>query len=176
MGLENAFAVAAEIGSDGLEVMVSSDPDTQSANTIFNLSRRYAVDVAAIHHPCLLSTAHVWGKDPATKLVKSVELAQEVGATTVVTHPTFVWQREYAKNLLGQIEHLNNSHEVQIALENMYPLRVGKREVSSFSPSWDVGQMHTEHVVFDTSHASVAQLDILKQWQQLAPRMRHLHI
>ena len=36
--------------------------------------------------------------------------------------------------------------------------------------------MKTEHVVFDTSHASVAKLDILEQWAQLAPQIRHLHL
>lgn len=176
MGLENALQVAQQIECDGLEVMVSSDPDTQSPTTIAKLSHQYGVAVAAIHHPCLLSTAQVWGKDPSTKLAKSVELAREVGASTVVTHPTFVWQREFAKILLSQIEQLNNENAVQVALENMYPLRVGKRLVSSFAPSWDVRSMATEHVVFDTSHAAVAKLDILEQWRQLAPRMRHLHL
>ena len=176
MRLVDAFSIASQIGCDGLEVMVSSDTDTQSATVIQKLSESFGVAVSAIHHPCLLSTANVWGTDPAKKLIKSVELATDLGASTVVTHPTFVWQRDFAKNLLGQIESLNSSHEVQIALENMYPLRARGRNISTYAPSWDVRQMKTEHVVLDTSHASVAKLNILEQWAELAPRVRHLHL
>ena len=176
MGLENAFAMAQQISCDGLEIMVSSDLDTQSTEVISQLAHKYAMPVAAIHHPCLLSTAQVWGSDPSKKLAQSVELAAAVGASTVVTHPTFVWQRDFAKNLLSQIEELNGSNSVQIALENMYPLRLGSREISSFLPSWDVQQMPTQHVVLDTSHASVARQDILEQWHTLSSRIRHLHL
>ena len=176
MRLVDAFSIESQIGCDGIEIMVSSAAETQSASEILKLSESFGVAVSAIHHPCLLSTTNVWGSDPSKKLIKSVELATELGASTVVTHPTFVWQRDFAKRLLGQIENLNSNNEVQIALENMYPLRTRGRSISAYSPSWDIRQMKTEHVVFDTSHASVAQLDILEQWRELAPQVRHLHL
>lgn len=156
--------------------MVSSDTDTQSAAAIQKLSESFGVPVVAIHHPCLLSTANVWGSDHTKKLIKSVELATAVGASTVVTHPSFVWQRDFSQKLLGQIESLNSAHQVQIAVENMYPLRARGRSVSTYAPTWDVRQIDTEHVVFDTSHASVAGIDILEHWAVIAPRVRHLHL
>ena len=53
----------------------------------------------AIHAPCLLLTQRVWSTDPWTKLQRAQVAAERVGAATVVVHPPFRWQREYAREL-----------------------------------------------------------------------------
>ena len=55
--------------------------------------------VLAIHAPCLLLTQRVWSTDPWTKLLRAQAAAERVGAPTVVVHPPFRWQREYAREL-----------------------------------------------------------------------------
>ena len=79
-----AFQMAAELGFDGVEVMVWTDPVSQDADALRGLSDRYGVPILAIHAPCLLLTQRVWSTDPWAKLVRSQEAAERVGASTVV--------------------------------------------------------------------------------------------
>src|SRR5699024_3140135 len=83
----HAFEAAADLGYDGVEVMVWSDKHTQSARALNDLSARYGVPVTSIHAPSLVLSQSVWGRLPGPKLEHSVDLALEVGASTVVVHP-----------------------------------------------------------------------------------------
>jgi sugar phosphate isomerase/epimerase len=86
-----AFELAAELGFDGVELMVFTDGLSQDIEAVRRLSDHYAVPVLAIHSPCLLVTQRVWGSDPWAKLVQSKAAAERLGATTVVVHPPFRW-------------------------------------------------------------------------------------
>lgn len=94
--LEPAFLLAREAGFDGIEVMITSDPATQSARTIGALSSRYGMPVLSIHAPVLLFSTLVFGRDSRTKLERAAALAAELGATTVVAHPPWRWQGRWA--------------------------------------------------------------------------------
>src|SRR3954464_13184071 len=92
-----AFEIAANLGYDGVEVMVWTDPVSQDAAALLGLAGHYGVRVGSVHAPCLLVTQRVGSPDPWQKLSRSAVLATEVGASTVVVHPPFTWQREYAR-------------------------------------------------------------------------------
>ncbi len=94
----DAFELAARLGYDGVEIMVGADPVSQDIDVIERLSEHYEVPVLAIHAPCLLVTQRVWGRDPWAKLVKAQKAAERLGASTVVVHPPFRWQRDYARD------------------------------------------------------------------------------
>ncbi|MGH3261487.1 MAG: sugar phosphate isomerase/epimerase family protein, partial [Trebonia sp.] len=85
----DAFEVAARLGYDGLEVMVYTDPVSQSGDALAGLVDYYQVPVLAVHAPGLLLTQLVWGREPWSKLVRAKNLAERVGAKTVVVHPPF---------------------------------------------------------------------------------------
>ncbi len=51
---EAAFECAAELGYDGVELMVWAEPASQDIGTISQLSRRYGMPVLSVHAPCLL--------------------------------------------------------------------------------------------------------------------------
>src|SRR4051794_18410116 len=89
-----AFEIAADLGFDGVEVMVWTDPVSQDPVALRSLSDHYGIPILAVHTPCLLLTQRVWGTDPWVKLQRSREAAEAVGARTVVVHPPFRWQRE----------------------------------------------------------------------------------
>jgi sugar phosphate isomerase/epimerase len=82
-----AFEMAADLGFDGVEVMVWTDPVSQDPDALRGLSDRFGVPVLAIHAPCLLLTQRVWSTDPWTKLLRAQVAAERVGAGTVVVHP-----------------------------------------------------------------------------------------
>ena len=93
----SAFDTAASLGYDGLEVMIWTDPVSQDVAALKVLAEHYGVQVGSVHAPCLLVTQRVWSTDPWERLRRSAVLASELGATTVVVHPPFSWQREYAR-------------------------------------------------------------------------------
>src|SRR5438046_4836381 len=93
-----AFEIAARLGFDGVEVMVWTDPVSQDPEALRRLSDYHQVPVVAVHAPCLLITQRVWGNDPWAKLVRAREVAETLEAETVVVHPPFRWQRDYARD------------------------------------------------------------------------------
>ena len=92
-----AFELAARLGYDGVEIMVWTDPVSQDPEALRRLSDHHAVPILAIHAPCLLITQRVWGTEPWVKLERARAAAEKLGAKTVVVHPPFRWQRDYAR-------------------------------------------------------------------------------
>src|SRR5438270_376375 len=54
--IEVGFLLAAELGYDGVELMVWTDPVSQDIGAVERLSARYRVPVLAVHAPCLAVT------------------------------------------------------------------------------------------------------------------------
>ena len=79
LACEDGFRFAQKAGYDGVEVMVTREPVTQSVDGIKKLMDTYEMPVLSIHAPVLLLTHFVWGRDPQIKLEKSAELAANVG-------------------------------------------------------------------------------------------------
>ena len=69
----SAFDFAAEVGFDGVELMVGVDQVSLDEEAISELSDRYRVPVRSLHAPTLLITQRAWGSDPWGKLRRSAE-------------------------------------------------------------------------------------------------------
>ncbi len=175
-GCADAFALAAELGYDGVEVMVWTDAVSQNPAALYRLADYHDVPILAIHAPTLLVTQRVWGREPWTKLEMSCEMAREVGATTVVVHPPFRWQREYAAAFVEGVAALSERSGVTLAVENMYPWRARQREMLAYSPGWDPIDLPYPSVTLDLSHAATAGQDGLELAQVLGDRLAHLHL
>src|SRR3954451_3620356 len=132
-----AFEIAARLGYDGVEVMVWTDPVSQDPEALKRLSDYHGIEVLAIHAPCLIITQRVWGTEPWAKLVRARDAAESLGAPTVVVHPPFRWQREYARDFVSGIHRMAGETDVQSAVENMLPLRARGRAVVPSSPDYD---------------------------------------
>lgn len=171
-----AFEIASRLGYDGLEVMVMNDPPSQEVSQLRRLSERYAIPVVAIHSPCLLITQRVWGNDPWYKLNRSRRLAEAVGADTVVVHPPFRWQRDYARTFVRGLHRMRDETDVRFAVENMYPWRAAARQVTAYSPGWDVRDEDYLHTTLDLSHTAVSGTDALKLADDLGDSLAHLHL
>lgn len=174
--LERAFEIAADLEYDGLEVMVWSDRVSQQPERVRDLKHKYGVDVLSVHAPCLLLTQRVWGTEPRAKVRRSADAAALLGADTVVLHPPFVWQRRYVRDFAAGIEKIMDETGVIIAVENMFPLYVSGRVVSTFAPSWDVVEQGYDHYTLDLSHTSVSGSDALQMAKDMGTNLRHVHI
>ncbi|NLE78897.1 MAG: sugar phosphate isomerase/epimerase [Rhodococcus sp.] len=192
---EAAFRYAAEVGYDGVELMVWAESVSQDIAAVRALVRKYAVPVQAVHAPCLLISQRVWGSDPTAKLERSVRTAEALGAATVVVHPPFRWQRRYADGFADQVADLESRSDVIVAVENMFPMRAdgvfgGKERsaerlrrrggpgpaLSAFSPSYDPTDSGHDHYTLDLSHTATAGMDAMKLAKRMGSGLTHLHL
>ncbi|CCH77132.1 conserved hypothetical protein [Nostocoides japonicum T1-X7] len=175
-GSAAAFDLAERLGYDGVEVMVWTDPVTQEAGALARLAGHHGLPVTSVHAPTLLLTQRVWGTDPWGKVDRSIELAHELGAPTVVLHPPFRWQKEYAKGFAEGIAEREAATGIHLAVENMFPWRAGGRELEAYLPHWDPVPQPYEHVTLDLSHSATAGVDAMAMVRDLGPRLTHLHL
>ena len=176
LSTENAFRLARLAGFDGIEVMVTNDPVTQDAAALLELSRQYELPILSVHAPVLLLTQLVWGLDATVKLRKSAELAQAVGATTVVVHPPFRWQGRYARTFENTVRELAHEFDLELAVENMFPWHVGPLTLRGYSPSPDPTAVDCDAITLDFSHAALGGRDSLEFAHSMADRLRHVHL
>ena len=172
----DAFEIAARLGYNGLEVMVSADAVSQDIEALRRLADYHGVPVLAIHAPCLLVTQRVWGYEPWGKLVRAKEAAQELGAKVVVVHPPFRWQRDYARDFTEGLARMSEESDIVFAVENMYPLRAGGAELAAYAPHWNPLLMDSPHVTLDLSHTATSGSDAFAMAEQLGDRLAHVHM
>ncbi|MEV6767823.1 sugar phosphate isomerase/epimerase [Nocardia sp. NPDC051030] len=192
---EAAFRYAAELGYDGVELMVWAEPASQSISTVQHYMHKYEIPVLAVHAPCLLISQRVWGSDPIAKLTRSVHTAEALGAATVVVHPPFRWQRRYAEGFAKQVAELESASPVAVAVENMFPMRADTLfrgessirrlerrgggpgpSITTFSPSYDPTDVGFNHYTLDTSHTATAGMDPLVLAERMGSGLTHLHL
>ncbi len=172
----SAFEMAARLGYDGVEIMVWTDPVSQDPEALRRLVDYHGIPILAIHAPCLLLTQRVWGTDPWAKLVRARSVAETLGAQTVVVHPPFRWQRDYAREFITGIERMAGETDIRFAVENMFPLRARGREVSAYAPDWSPIDDDYAHVTLDLSHTSVSRSDPVAMAESLGERLVHVHM
>ncbi len=172
----DAFEYAARLGYDGIEVMVTADPVSQDASVLARLSEYHDVPVMAIHSPCLLITQGVWGREPWAKLEKSAEAAHALGASVVVVHPPFRWQRDYVREFETGLAKMESQTGMTFAVENLYPLRPGVADIAAWAPHWNPIELDVAHATLDLSHTAVSDSDALSMARLLGARLAHVHL
>ncbi|HEX4830023.1 MAG TPA: sugar phosphate isomerase/epimerase [Trebonia sp.] len=172
----DAFDAAAKLGYDGVEVMVYTDPVSQSGDALARLVDYHQVPVLAVHAPSLLLTQLVWGREPWQKLIRAKELAERLGAKTVVLHPPFRWQRDYVRGFEEGMTRISGETDVTFAVENMFPIRAGTAEMSGFAPHWDPNRLDVPQVTLDLSHTAASGSDAMDMANKLGPRLAHVHL
>jgi sugar phosphate isomerase/epimerase len=171
-----AFELAAELGYDGVELMVWIDPISQDIPAVARLAERFGVPVLAVHAPCLAVTQRVWTADPIGRIRRSVEAAATLGCRTVVLHPPFRWQRRYAAQFSDEVARAGEHAGVALAVENMFPImRSGMRTVP-YSPGFDPTEVGHAHYTLDLSHTAAAAVDALALLDRMGTALTHVHL
>jgi sugar phosphate isomerase/epimerase len=175
--LRDAFGSIAAAGFEGVEVMVTADPETQNPRRLRELLDYHSLTIRAIHAPFLLMTRKVWGADPIEKIYRSLELAEATGAPLVVVHPPYRWQAKYRRWLDEELPALAGWSDVLVAVENMFPVGVSRRLRVTFYAKQTLDELERiPHLVLDTSHAAVAGLDPVDAFRRLHERVAHIHL
>lgn len=171
-----AFEMAAELGYDGVELMVWTDPVSQDVPAVARLAERFGVPVLALHAPCLVVTQRVWSADPIERIRRSVAAAEALGCRTVVLHPPFRWQRRYAAQFPDELARAEEHAGIALAVENMYPItRSGVRTVP-YRPSFDPTDVGYSHYTLDLSHTAAAGSDALAMLDRMGDALTHVHL
>jgi len=174
--VDEAFRLARTTGFDGVEVMVTADRASRDARLLRASVARWGLPVLSVHAPVLPLAHFALGRDQGEKLRRSAELAAELGASTVVVHPPFRWQRRHSARFLDLVRELASSTGVELAVENMFPWRAGPIVADVYSPGHDPSSFDVDAAVLDFSHAAVAGRDALDLALALGQRLRHVHL
>jgi len=176
LGVAATFDIADRLGYDGVEIMVWNDPISQESGALRRLIDHYRLPVVSVHAPTLLLTQRIWGTEPWGKVDNSIRVAREVGADTVVLHPPFRWQRDYAVEFVDGVAQRESETGIQLAVENMFPWRARAREMQAYLPGWDPVDQDYAHVTLDLSHTATAGSDALAMQEALGERLAHVHL
>jgi sugar phosphate isomerase/epimerase len=174
--VERAFEVVKSAGAEGVEVMVTQSPETQSALELERLSQRYDLPIVAVHAPQLLLTRGVFSTNPLEKVRRTAELCKALGVQTIVLHPPYLWQPRYAMWLIHELEDFLTEDGPELTMENMFPVHVGNRRLRFHRFGHLHGLERFPHVTLDTSHLAVSEEDITESYRQLADRVVHIHL
>ena len=175
--LRDAFRHIAEAGFEGVEVMVTQDPNTQEPHLLSALAKEFDLSIEAIHAPFLLVTRNVWGSEPTGKIYRAVQLAEEVGASIVIVHPPYRWQVRYRRWVEHSLAEFSALTGVTVAVENMFPVRVAGERGLTFHAGQDLEDLErVPYLVLDTSHAAVAGRDIREFYARFRDKIQHVHL
>jgi sugar phosphate isomerase/epimerase len=175
--LEAAMDALAEAGFSSIELMVTRDPRTQEPDIPLRLAEERGLTIASIHAPFLVVTKTVWGLDPLAKIRRGTEMCQALGCASMVVHPPYAWEREYTRWLINEAKAHTAETGISVAVETMYPKWVAGRRLRAYrwlEPADLVRACY--QVALDTSHVTVARVDILEALHTMLPKLIHIHL
>ena len=172
-GLDRVYALAAEAGYDGVEIMMDERWDTHQVDYLNGLAEKYGLPIRALHPPLFRGA---WNLDPEENLLRVARLAPKVGADVVVAHPPADGIRldGWSKSTLADAR----KNEVAVAVENM-----PRDRVQHFVFGWDRQYCYRPElllslgeVTIDTSHLAASGVGILYALEILEEQVRHVHL
>ena len=198
-GLARVFDLAAQVGFDGIEVLIDRRWDTRTPAYLLRLSREYGLPIVALHNPFDFDVPG-WPFDQRGRLERTAALAQELGVPVVVAHLPFrvyalivqwhgtrprrhmlpiPWpRREPYYHLLrgGALAEMEADLGVTIAVENM----PDRRFLGLSIPLYWFNRLDLlarfPHLTLDTTHLGTWGLDPVKAYRELATRVSHVHL
>ena len=162
----------ADAGYDGAELLIGHNPESRDPEKVAAYAQEAGIGIPVVHGPYMVLLRNVLGSNYIEKTRRSLELAGEMGAETMVAHAPFRWERSARGWLASEIDEEAEAAGTQFAMENLYP--VAGRNFSSVVTATELAEFR--NVVFDTSHFAVAQIDLFEAWDIVKHRVSHLHV
>jgi sugar phosphate isomerase/epimerase len=197
-GTARVFELAAQVGFDGVEVLVDHRWDGRQPSYLRRLSADFDLPILVVHSP-FTPRVPAWPSDQLGRLKRTVELAKDVGATTVVTHlpfrvyaiegwwhgysprrlflPVPLPRREpYYRLLRDGLAAFEAAAGVTIAVENMPWHRVLGLGINSYWFNSIVELDRFAHLTLDTTHFGTWESDPLAAYERLKGKVAHVHL
>ncbi|MBW1993798.1 MAG: sugar phosphate isomerase/epimerase, partial [Deltaproteobacteria bacterium] len=198
-GTARVFALAAEIGYDGIEVLIDGRWDTRHADYLRRLSSDHRLPIVSFHSP-FVPDVQGWPFTQIERLKKTAELAKDLSVPLVVAHlpmriygiwgqmnffnnrrfmlpMPFLKQGKYYRFLLkGCLQHIERSCGIKVALENMPVHRFLGFRINLYWFNDLEGLRRFAHLTLDTTHVVTSGYDPLEVYTRLKQRIVHLHL
>jgi sugar phosphate isomerase/epimerase len=197
LDVSQCFALAAEAGFDGIEIMCDDRYSTRDPHYLSELATQHNLPVLAVHTP-FSPKIPGWGysADQVNRIERTLDLAEKLASEVIVVH---VPARIGAKMVeIGGIEqqipalsntaavkrwieeklpHVQRKTKVKITLENM-----PRKEIVGFKldPFWwnEIDSWSTAHdyLTMDTTHWGTKKVDPLVAYEAAKARIVHVHL
>ena len=198
--IDTIMALAAEVGFDGIELMVDWRRETHQPQHLQKLMARHNLPILAVHSPFSKMVMPNWPSNPVDSIKQSVRLAETLGARTVVAHPPARWLRfqgimltpyqsrkisiplpivgqgrlgQWLKNELPEFQATTN---VKIAVENMPCKRLGPLRLDPHYYPSPQALSQFQYLTLDTTHVGTRDVDLLSFYEQIAVQVAHIHL
>jgi sugar phosphate isomerase/epimerase len=198
-GLARIFALAAEAGYDGVEVLVDHRWDTRGAAYLRRLATDHALPIRVLHSPFVVEVPG-WPAGQLARLERTLALARTLEVPVVVTHLPFrfyailatwhslrprrfmvpvLWPRRepyyhFLRN--GRLEELESGHGALIGVENMPAHRLLGRRVNAYWFNQPDLLTRFPHLTLDTTHLGTWGMDPVTVYEQLKGHIVHVHL
>lgn len=179
--LDRIFGVAAGLGLDGVEVMLTERQVTAGPAALQALIDRHGVPVLSLHFP-------PFGHRSLTDLLAAYERTAELAAAlptceAVVIHTSLAptmhdhVAQTYLQSLARCQRRLRGA-TARLTIENRGVTTIPARpaylddlvNLRRLAEEWDVG------LTYDVGHAASWGLDIIRAWEALGPRVDNIHL
>ncbi len=179
-GLERVYALAAEVGFDGVELLIDMRFDTRQPAYVRQLRDRFALPVLAVHAPFSPWRLDGWPPSFPESIAEAARIARALDAGIVIAHLPRVREREYEQWLRQGLGPWQQAHpETVVAVENMpakwfrwwpwgrlNPWRMNRLEEWSRFP----------YLNLDTTHLATRGLPLLQTYERLQRQVVHIHM
>lgn len=193
--MADIFALARDIGFDGLEVGVHRDPRSRDPEHLGRLRDFFHMPVYSVHAP-FCPYVSGWEQEEVERVKKAELLAAALEARILVIHPALRTVRWFPPDLVGDVlrhfpwgnqaryhrwvEQFLGKRElaarVKIAVEIMPPERICgvSRDVYRFSDPFTVPP--DVWVTMDVTHLGAGGRDIGSAYARLKEKVIHIHL
>lgn len=197
-GIARVFELAAAAGFDAVEVLADHRWDSRQPAYLRRISTDTGLPIAAVHNPFKPSVPG-WPHDSIGRLQETAALARDIGAGVVVAHLPLRTrgarieffglgrgalllpiplggETAYRDFLLNGLASFEAEQGIKIAVENMPARRfLGRRlDIHWLNNLEALSQM--PHLTLDTTHIGTWGYDLLAVYEQLRPRIAHVHL
>jgi sugar phosphate isomerase/epimerase len=179
-GLDRIFALAAEAGFDGVEMLIDARFDTRQPAYLRRLVERHGLPILSVHAPFWPARMRAWPHKYPHSIAAAAEVATAVEAGIVVVHLPRFPERAYERWLRTDLAAWQQEHpQPLVVVENMPSEWV---RWWPFGPLdlWRLNRMEDwsafPHLILDTTHLGTKGLDPLAIYDQLRERVAHVHL
>ena len=199
--IDRVFALAAEAGFDGIELMVDLRWDTRQSDYLQELMAKHSFPVPAVHSPFSRFTQG-WGGTENSAIARTTKLAEELGSQVVVHHlpmrfgtallqtsenstllpnPFDFQNRQHVRWIREGYAALQDATEVLLCIENLPAMRILNLRVNP--AHWNARSRATvddikrfPHITMDTTHLGTWGLDPVEAYNRWGQRIKHVHL
>lgn len=199
--VDRVFALAAEAGFDGIEVLVDHRWDSRQSDYLRQLMATHQLAVPALHSPFSRNCSG-WGETEQGAIARTTELAAELGSQVVIHHlptrfghaflqtskgnrllpnPFDSSPRKYADWIKRDYAAFQAETEVLLCIENLPAQKAFGQRVNP--AHWNAHSRATldditrfPNITLDTTHLGTWGLDPLEAYERWGQRVKHVHL